>query len=140
MVAPTTVPLATPSQQASFPPCHFHHARYSLRCFEATHFSTPAGLSSSFLHIYVRRGSHACPTSGVRKCLTVPRFELALCAGQGQAEGSYEYLVFNSTLLGVAAEHGLHPITDWEDPELDECFEQACALASAACLVSESSA
>ena len=63
-------------------------------------------------------------------------FELAVCAGQGQAEGSYEYLVFNSTLLGVAAEHGLHPITDWEDPELDECFDQAYALASHACLLS----
>ena len=63
-------------------------------------------------------------------------FEPALCAGQGQAEGSYEYLVFNSTLLGVAAEHGLHPITDWEDPELDECFDQACAHASDACLLS----
>lgn len=46
-------------------------------------------------------------------------------AGQGQAEGSYEYLVFNSTLLGVAAEHGLHPLTDWEDPELDACFDEA---------------
>ena len=65
----------------------------------------------------------------------MPSFELALCAGQGQDEGSYEYLVFNSTLLGVAAEHGLHPITDWEDPELDECFDQASTLASDACLV-----
>ena len=66
--------------------------------------------------------------------MTTPCFELALCAGQGQAEGSYEYLVFNSTLLGVAAEHGLHPITDWEDPELDECFDQACALATNSCM------
>jgi hypothetical protein len=34
--------------------------------------------------------------------------------------------VFNSTLLGVAAEHGLHALTDWEDPELDECFDEVC--------------
>ena len=61
--------------------------------------------------------------------MTTSCFELALGAGQGQAEGSYEYLVFNSTLLGVAAEHGLHSLTDWEDPELDECFDQACAHA-----------
>lgn len=34
--------------------------------------------------------------------------------------------MFNSTLLGVAAEHGLHALTDWEDPELDDCFDEVC--------------
>lgn len=52
-------------------------------------------------------------------------------AGQGQAEGSYEYLVFNSTLLGVAAEHGLHALTEWDDPELDECFDEVPLSAAA---------
>ena len=51
-----------------------------------------------------------------------------LAAGQGQAEGSYEYLVFNSTLLGVAAAHGLHALTDWEDPDLDDCFDEVLSL------------
>ena len=99
-------------------------------------FLTPAVLSSGLSNHCVRQRSHACQAIEVHKCLITTCSKLAPCAGQGQAEGSYEYLVFNSTLLGVAAEHGLHPITDWEDPQLDECFDQACALASDACLVS----
>ncbi|CAL8470296.1 g9838 [Coccomyxa elongata] len=47
--------------------------------------------------------------------------------GIGGTEGSYEYLVFNSTLIGVAAKHGLKPVCDWEDPELDDCFDEADA-------------
>lgn len=42
----------------------------------------------------------------------------------GTGEGSYEYLVFNSTLIGVAAKHGLKPLTDWGDAELDCCFDE----------------
>ena len=49
-------------------------------------------------------------------------------AGVGSTEGSYEYLVFNSTFLGVAKKHGLTPLVDWGDPELDACFEEARAL------------
>lgn len=51
-----------------------------------------------------------------------------LGAGVGSGEGSYEYLVFTSTLLGVAARHGLVPICDWGDPDLDACFDEARAL------------
>ncbi|BDA44333.1 mRNA cap guanine-N7 methyltransferase [Coccomyxa sp. Obi] len=47
--------------------------------------------------------------------------------GVGATEGSYEYLVFNSTLIGVAAKHGLKPVCDWGDPELDDCFDEADA-------------
>ena len=43
----------------------------------------------------------------------------------GSTEGSYEYLVFNSTFLGVAKKHGLTPLVDWGDPDLDACFEEA---------------
>jgi hypothetical protein len=42
----------------------------------------------------------------------------------GSGEGSYEYLVFTSTLLGVAAKHGLVPVSDWDDPDLDACFDE----------------
>ncbi len=45
-------------------------------------------------------------------------------AGVGSGEGSYEYLVFTSTLLGVAAKHGLVPVSDWDDPDLDACFDE----------------
>lgn len=56
------------------------------------------------------------------------RERLQYPAGQGQAEGSYEYLVFNSTLLGVAAEHGLQALTEWDDAELDDCFDEVPSL------------
>ena len=46
----------------------------------------------------------------------------------GSTEGSYEYLVFNSTFLGVAKKHGLTPLVDWGDPDLDACFDEARAL------------
>ena len=39
--------------------------------------------------------------------------------------GSYEYLVFRSTLVGVAGKHGLKPIIDLGDPDMDELFQQA---------------
>jgi hypothetical protein len=48
-------------------------------------------------------------------------------AGVGTGEGSYEYLVFNNTLIGVAAKHGLRPLTDWGDPDLNECFDEVLA-------------
>lgn len=47
--------------------------------------------------------------------------------GVGATEGSYEYLVFNSTLIGVAAKHGLKPVCDWGDPELVGCFDEVDA-------------
>lgn len=49
---------------------------------------------------------------------------LCVSAGVGATEGSYEYLVFNSTLIGVAAKHGLKPVVDWGDPELADCFDE----------------
>ena len=48
--------------------------------------------------------------------------------GVDSGEGSYEYLVFNTTFLGVAARHGLAPLIDWGDPGLDACFDEASAL------------
>ena len=33
--------------------------------------------------------------------------------------------MFNSTFLGVAKKHGLTPLVDWGDPDLDACFEEA---------------
>ncbi len=32
--------------------------------------------------------------------------------------------MFNNTLIGVAAKHGLTPLTDWGDPDLDYCFDE----------------
>ncbi len=32
--------------------------------------------------------------------------------------------MFNSTLIGVAAKHGLKPVCDWGDSELNDCFDE----------------
>lgn len=42
---------------------------------------------------------------------------------EGFTEGSHEYLVFEKVLLAVAAKYGLHPVTDYDDPSLDQCFD-----------------
>ena len=39
-------------------------------------------------------------------------------------EGSLEYLVYSSALAGVAAQHGLTPVTDWGAPELEDSFDE----------------
>ncbi|EIE26052.1 hypothetical protein COCSUDRAFT_61044 [Coccomyxa subellipsoidea C-169] len=124
----------------------------AVTCMFAIHyfFVTERALDT-FLHnvaINLKDGGHFFGTfpSGKRvqdtifKAKSWPQFKApmlklqALWKGQaapfgcvGAAEGSYEYLVFNSTLIGVAAKHGLEPITDWRDPELDDCFDEADA-------------
>ncbi len=39
-------------------------------------------------------------------------------------EGSLEYLVYSSALAGVAAQHGLTPVTDWGAPALEDFFDE----------------
>ncbi|KAF6256464.1 mRNA capping enzyme-domain-containing protein [Scenedesmus sp. NREL 46B-D3] len=43
---------------------------------------------------------------------------------EGFSEGSHEYLVFEKVLLSVAKKYGLHPVVNFEDPSLDELFEE----------------
>lgn len=45
-------------------------------------------------------------------------------AGHGSSVGSYEYLVFRSTLVGVALKHGFKPIIRYDDPRLEEMFQK----------------
>ena len=40
--------------------------------------------------------------------------------GEEGTEGSLEYLVYNSVLMGVAKEVGLEPVLDYNDPELEK--------------------
>lgn len=42
---------------------------------------------------------------------------------EGFTEGSHEYLVFDKVLMGLAAKYGLHPVTDYDDPSLEQLFE-----------------
>ena len=44
--------------------------------------------------------------------------------GHGSSTGSYEYLVFRSTLIGAAKRHGLHPVENYGSPTLDRLFAE----------------
>jgi 2-polyprenyl-3-methyl-5-hydroxy-6-metoxy-1,4-benzoquinol methylase len=47
--------------------------------------------------------------------------------GEEGTEGSLEYLVYQSVLVGVAKEVGLEPVLDYQDPELEQCLQPADA-------------
>lgn len=47
---------------------------------------------------------------------------------EGLTEGSHEYLVFDKVLLAEAAKAGLYPVTDYDDPELDQLFEPVSCI------------
>ena len=44
--------------------------------------------------------------------LTIEIKDTVVEGHEGVSEGSTEYLVFSSTLKGVAAAHGLHPVSN----------------------------
>lgn len=48
---------------------------------------------------------------------------LSLRAGQGDSLGSFEYLVYESVLKGMAASIGLQPVTDL-GPTLNHFFDE----------------
>jgi hypothetical protein len=48
-------------------------------------------------------------------------------AGEQQTVGSFEYLVYSSTLVGVAAQFGLKPVLDFKHSTLAALFEEVCA-------------
>ena len=56
-------------------------------------------------------------------CISKKGLRHKVSVGHGGSDGSYEYLVFRSTLLGAAARHGLHPIIDYDEPALDQLFQ-----------------
>lgn len=56
--------------------------------------------------------------------MTLNRDSCLVKAGHGESGGSYEYLVFRSTLVGAARRHGLVPITDYQDSELEKFFQE----------------
>eukprot|EP00887_Chlorella_sp_A99_P001412 scaffold8.g1412.t1 len=43
--------------------------------------------------------------------------------GERGTEGSLEYLVYSNALVAVAAQHGLEPVVDYGNPELERLFE-----------------
>eukprot|EP00892_Ulva_mutabilis_P000157 jgi/Ulvmu1/10141/UM006_0095.1 len=45
--------------------------------------------------------------------------------GGDDGSGSYEYLVFQKVLVDIAQNYDLHPVTDYDDFELDEVLEPA---------------
>lgn len=44
--------------------------------------------------------------------------------GEKESEGSYEYLVYQSVLVAVAAEYGLFPVRDYGNARLTDMFEK----------------
>jgi hypothetical protein len=63
---------------------------------------------------------------GTLGCPSVRTVNLSLgCVwgqGHGNSQGSFEYLVFFNVFTAIAAECGLQPVADYEDPEMDELF------------------
>lgn len=43
--------------------------------------------------------------------------------GEEGTEGSLEYLVYQNVLVGVAKEYGLEPVTQYDDPALEDCLK-----------------
>ena len=57
-------------------------------------------------------------------------------AGTGESEGSYEYLVFFSTLTQLAKLHDLHPVLDYGNEQLNNLFDKVRASCSCAMVIS----
>ena len=60
-------------------------------------------------------------------CLASPNFE---SAGSDSSEGSYEYLVFFSTLVALAKQYDLHPVLDYGTAELQDMFDEVSSCSS----------
>lgn len=51
--------------------------------------------------------------------------------------GSFEYLVYSSVLVSLAAVYGLKPVLDYGDPNLAGFFDDVCAAAGGRRLLCE---
>ena len=69
-----------------------------------------------------RRPHFVCLEHHVTFC-AIAWDQVAWCAGQGESQGSFEYLVYENVLKGVAQSLGLQPVRDY-GPGLDRFFDE----------------
>lgn len=133
LAAPTSAPLGTQSLQVD---------RALLSVQKRTRHWRAAGLWHG-----VGGPSDSCDAPSCRPSATpalvnhsvLPRLMRAMAlapdaiphvcvAGEQQTVGSFEYLVYSSTLVGVAAQFGLKPVLDYKHGTLAALFEEVCAF------------